>query len=377
MPRFEVHIPAANPQSLNVTLRVDADNWMAALKTGLHKLGEQGSSVQNVLVEIQDDNSVHVTETQSGRVFRIRELSGEEATSAPVKKTSPSIPGIIPLSQVVPPTSPQATPAPPIPLYPAAGPLPNKAPPEAQKRTGSWPWLESLTLQGQLERPLGEGAKAGAIPLQPATRLPPRRVPTPLQPQAVVELERPTQPVRGPIGRPAGERKEQKREAEDSLSDVFERVQDVYNQRNQEAALYFLLDLAMEKIATDSGSVLLANAGTGDLSFAAARGPKAQELLAARAIVPAGLGIVGFCASEGVSVAISDVPKDPRYYPEISERLKYPTQSVLCSPMMTHGRAFGCLQLVNKKGGGGFNENEIAILTYIAHQAALYLNRRI
>jgi hypothetical protein len=369
MPRFEVHIPAANPQSLNVTLRVDADNWMAALKTGLHKLGEQGSTVQNVLVEIQDDNSIHITETQSGRVFRIRELSGEEATSAPVKKASPSIPGIIPLSQVVLPTSPQATPAPPIPLSPAT--------PEAQKRTGSWPWLESLTLQGQLERPLGEDAQARAIPLEPSSRLPPRRVPTPLQPQAVVELERPTQPVRGPIGRPAEERKEQKREAEDSLSDVFDRVQDVYNQRNQEAALYFLLDLAMEKIATDSGSVLLANAGTGDLSFAAARGPKAQELLAARAVVPAGLGIVGFCASEGVSVAISDVPKDPRYYPEISERLKYPTQSVLCSPMMTHGRAFGCLQLVNKKGGGGFNENEIAILTYIAHQAALYLNRRI
>src|SRR5262249_45894503 len=69
MPKFEVHIPAADAQSLHVTFRVDADHWMAALKTGLHKLGAQGSSVQNVLVDIQDDNSVHITEAQSGRVF--------------------------------------------------------------------------------------------------------------------------------------------------------------------------------------------------------------------------------------------------------------------------------------------------------------------
>ncbi len=191
-----------------------------------------------------------------------------------------------------------------------------------------------------------------------------------------MELEHPTRPVRGHIGRAVGERKDQESDVEDALSDVFERVQEVYNQPSEDAAFYFLLDLALEKIATESGSVLLADAGTGDLSFAAVRGPKAQELLSAAVIIPAGVGIVGFCASEGVSLALSDVQKDPRYYSEVSERLKYPTKSVLCSPMMTHGRAFGCMQLVNKKGGDVFGEHEMGILSYIAHQAALYLNSR-
>jgi len=393
MPKFEVHIPAADAHSLNVTLRVDAEHWMAALKTGLHKLGAQGASVQNVLVDIQDDNSVHITETQSGRVFRIRELSGEEAASAPVKKTAEPIPGIE----------------------------------DARKRTSSWPWLESLTPQGQLEGgPDKAEAKTRVIPRepeppripaprQPSPPVPPARAPfpsipssrgssprdllprdypppaaprpeslprvplresSPLQPQSVVELEHPTRPVLGQIGRAVGERKDQKSDVEDALSDVFERVQEVYNQPSEDAAFYFLLDLALEKIATESGSVLLADAGTGDLSFAAVRGPKAQELLSAAVIIPAGVGIVGFCASEGVSLALSEVQKDPRYYSEVSERLKYPTKSVLCSPMMTHGRAFGCMQLVNKKGADVFGEHEIGILSYIAHQAALYLNRR-
>ena len=52
MPRFEVFIPAAETTGFNVTFRVDAENWMAALKTGMQKLGEQGSAVQNILVDI-------------------------------------------------------------------------------------------------------------------------------------------------------------------------------------------------------------------------------------------------------------------------------------------------------------------------------------
>ena len=68
--------------------------------------------------------------------------------------------------------------------------------------------------------------------------------------------------------------------------------------------------------------------------------PKAKELVAAKLVVPAGEGIAGFCATEGVSVAISDVQKDPRYWSEVSEKVDYETRSVLCSPMMTHGRSF-------------------------------------
>src|SRR5438874_1950838 len=88
MAKFEVHIPAADARGIAMTLKVSADNWMSALKAGMTKLGEQGSSVQNVMVDIQEDNSIHVTESRSGRVFRIRELTEEEAAAAPVKKQS-------------------------------------------------------------------------------------------------------------------------------------------------------------------------------------------------------------------------------------------------------------------------------------------------
>ncbi len=358
MPRFEVFIPAAETTGFNVTFRVDAENWMAALKTGMQKLGEQGSAVQNILVDIQDDNSVHVTDSQSGRVFRIRELSEEEAAHAQVKGTP-------------------STPPRPIPLVPA----PAAAHPGLSD-------LDPSTARTVIHSPApARREKTAVMPdparanVQPAPAPAPRPVSTPPpsrrshhDAESVVELERPTRPVVGQIGRTP--KKNRQEEIEDLLAEVFERVQDVYSKSTTGDALYFMLDLALEKIGAESGTAFLADAATGDLSFSAVRGPRARELLDAKMLVPAGTGIVGFCATEGVSLALSDVQKDPRYYAVVGEKVNYAPRSVITAPMMTHGRSFGCLQLLNKKGDQPFTEVEIGLLSYIAHQAAMYLNSR-
>ena len=80
MARFEVFIPAASPEELNLTLRVTAGTWMVALKIGLRKIG-QGSMPTDVLCDVKDDESIHVTDPRSGRVFRIVELP--EVTEPP------------------------------------------------------------------------------------------------------------------------------------------------------------------------------------------------------------------------------------------------------------------------------------------------------
>jgi hypothetical protein len=197
----------------------------------------------------------------------------------------------------------------------------------------------------------------------------------------IEELEHPTKPITAPIGRKKTGVPAAKADAgsggqiEDVLADVFMRVQEIQAKKPDEA-LYFILDLALEKVPADAGSVLGADGATGDLSFLAARGPAAKELLGKKITIPAGTGFAGFCAAEGVSVAISDVDKDPRYYSQVSEKVDYETKSLMCAPMMTHGRSFGCLQLINRKGGPHFAEHEVGILSYLAHQAALYLNDR-
>lgn len=355
MPFFEVHIPSSGQEAVNVTLRVDADNWMSALRTGLQKLGEQGASIQNVLVDIRDDGSLHVTESSSGRVFRIRPLSPEEAAAARPKTLPPNMvlkgSGPKPVAQTQPGLPPHLEAAPATSESPASPSPANEAP-----RVGP-----SGTLVAVAQRP--PPPASGSHRLAPAQ---------------VLELEAPTRPVAGEtIGRPRGKAGQARTTQEEVLADVFLRVRGVYEQPTEAAAYAFLLDLALEKIPAEAGSVLRADSASGDLSFVAVRGPKAQAVLASKHVVPAGAGIVGFCTAEGVSLALSDVQNDPRFYPAISEKVDYEVGSTLCAPMMTHGRSFGCIQLLNRKDGSTFTEHELGLLAYIAHQGALYLNERL
>jgi len=380
MPRFEVHIPAAAPSGISVTLRVDAEHWMAALRTGLYKLGEQGSSVQNVLVDVQGDGSVHVTESRTGRVFAIRELTDAPEAAA----TLPAIPlRSLPAPDERPTLLDYPRPPPlpvdaggkfssPRPLTDAAasgGPPESPKPPPGRDSAGR-PGAASLSPRGEVESAHPHRQS------RPSPRPKTRSSVNLLQPAAVVELESSTRAAAGQIGRTVNTKEYRREEIDDALSDIFERVQGVYEQTGDQPALYLLLDLALEKIRAESGSVLISNAGTGELTFAAARGPKSAELLQAQLVVSPGVGIAGFSAAEGVSLALSDVQRDPRWHSEVSERLKYQTKSVLCSPMMTHGRSFGCMQLINRQEGDVFTEHEIGMLAYIAHQGALFLNSR-
>lgn len=376
MPKFEVHIPASDANGFNVTLKVGADNWMSALKAGMQKLGEQGAVSQNVMVDIQDDNSIHVTEPASGRVFRIRELSDEEAAKAQVKRPSQIRPAVQRAGDKTEPGIP------------------------ALKPSGVSDKTQPLPKPSEVKTDPPAPAKKPAVDLNqtlpggpPLANVPPARpavAPTPQRRSAkssarielkdVEELVQPLKPTTGNIGRAKSSpnvQKTQRQETEEILSDVFLRVVEIGNKKTVEDAMEFILDLVLEKVPCESGSVMRADTATGDLSFLAARGPKAKEILSSKLVVPAGTGLAGFCASEGVSVAINDVEKDPRFYAEIGERIGYETRSLLCAPMMTHGHSFGCVQVLNRKGGPHFLEHEVGVIAYLAHQAALFLNQKL
>jgi hypothetical protein len=384
MAKFEVHIPATDANGFNVTLKVGAENWMSALKAGLQKLGEQGTISQNVMVDIQEDNSIHVTEAASGRVFRIRELTEEEVAKAQVKRPS----------QIRPPPA-------------AAGPVPAVTEVPAAKTEPGLPTLKGdsaktqplppapargneITAQGgeplkiappavDMNKTLPGGPPPAALA---ALRAPPQQVKSSprIEVRDVEELVQPVKPTTGAIGRAKSTpnvARSMRQETEDILADVFLRVVEISDKKSREDAMQFILDLAMEKVPCEAGSVLYADLATGDLTFAVARGPKAAELLRSKIVVPAGEGLAGFCSSEGVSVAVSDAEKDPRFYAEVGEKLGYATRSLLCAPMMTHGHSFGCVQLINRKGGPQFLEHEVGVLAYLAHQGALYLNDKL
>ena len=183
-----------------------------------------------------------------------------------------------------------------------------------------------------------------------------------------ITRQRPTQAERPQIGR-APER--EARGTEDLIGELFEITQAVYDQEDMRAAANFILDLASQSISAESGAVFIADINASDLFFAAASGPKAKEAMQFR--VPMGQGIVGFCAQEGVSLTVSDVQRDPRFYAAISKSIGYQTKSIMCCPAQMNGRVFGAIELINKNQGTSFTARDVHVVNYLAHQFADYL----
>ena len=80
MPRYEVFCPASPPEvPADVTVRVDAEHWLAALRAALQKVGgpEPGA---HLLCDVQQDGTIQASDPGGGGVYRIRELSGEPAS---------------------------------------------------------------------------------------------------------------------------------------------------------------------------------------------------------------------------------------------------------------------------------------------------------
>ena len=406
MAKFEVFIPAAGPASFDLTFRVEADNWLGALNTGLKKIGEKGGAGSNFLVDIQDDNSIHVTDPKSSRVFRISEMqpppvAAEDAVTPPPelesnpfdplpgRKTQLELPAIAPLAAAEPAT---------LPPTPAMNFQPEVSATQAEPATtrvesgGSaretQPGIAAVAFEPPRNQAVPTPAPAARAPSRPPTIPPANYNPSrPVQrpksgfvrrPSGVARdvTEVPREQARPPTGRIGREKPvpaQSQAQTDEVLVELFERVQELERFTSPEEALDFVLDLAMDKIAAESGSIFLADLSTNDLTLATARGPKSQELLRLNPRIPMGVGIVGFCSQEGVSLAISDVHRDPRFFRAIAERIGYEAKTILCVPILRNGRSFGCLEVLNKKVSNRFTEGELAILAYLTDATARYL----
>jgi putative methionine-R-sulfoxide reductase with GAF domain len=371
---FEVFIPAADSKGYDVNMTVEADNWMMALKSGLARTGETDELIRNVMCDIKDDNTIHVTDATSRRVFVLRELAEPKAEEADGDKAT------IRIDVKDLPFTPDPTPviaAKPVVLEPAPAPAPTPAPTAAPAVQIAAPAAVDSTIPASGPSIQVDPSFAAESSTQDSWSSPDGRMRIGSStfeslrrddPQAKVVEER-----RVPSGqRPAlvvGRGNESV--SQNIMEEVFLEINQIHEgDMSMEQVVNFVMDLSLEKVGAEAGSVMFADVNGRELYFATARGPKAHEVMNFR--VPMGKGIAGFCAREGVSLAISDAEKDPRFYREISEALGYPTQSMCCAPIQFDGRVFGAIELLNKKNNH-FIGAEVNVLTYIGRQLGKYV----
>jgi GAF domain-containing protein len=127
-----------------------------------------------------------------------------------------------------------------------------------------------------------------------------------------------------------------------------------------------MLDLAVTHTQAETGSLMLIDE-SGELSIFAARGLENHQVDTYKEKL--GEGIAGVVAMERRPVLVEDIDKDSKF--RSKKRNHYKTKSFISCPVICKNRLLGVFNINDKKNGKQFTEEEFALITIIANQAAI------
>jgi GAF domain-containing protein len=108
-----------------------------------------------------------------------------------------------------------------------------------------------------------------------------------------------------------------------------------------------------------------------ELVYTTAAGEGADDVTGMR--IPASQGIAGWVVQSGQPIAITDLASDPRFSREVAEQTGYVPQAILAVPVETSQRMLGVLSLLDRDPQRPGAEQDMALLSLFANQAALAL----
>jgi signal transduction histidine kinase len=130
-----------------------------------------------------------------------------------------------------------------------------------------------------------------------------------------------------------------------------------------------IVHLATELTNTEASSILLLDRKTKTLYFEAATGVRVDSIQ--KIPVPLEGSIAGRIVQEGRPLIVEDVRTDPNFYGVVDTLTHFQTRSILGVPLKVKNTIIGVLEVLNKKGGEPFDEEDVKLLEILAAQAAV------
>lgn len=153
------------------------------------------------------------------------------------------------------------------------------------------------------------------------------------------------------------------------LEHLIELTKHINSTLELEKLLDNMLKISTDMLRAEAGSILLLDQDKDELIFAAATGEKKDKLKDIR--VPVGEGVAGWVARENKSVLVADAQNDPRFFKKVDQKTSFKTTSIIAVPLITKDKLIGVVEVLNKKNGQLFNEEDRALLEAFANQAAV------
>ena len=130
-----------------------------------------------------------------------------------------------------------------------------------------------------------------------------------------------------------------------------------------------ILESATRLCGGDASSLLLVNKDTQELYFEVSLGGAAVDVK--RFTVKMGEGIAGWVALHNKSIIVNDAESDKRHRHDIADQVKYTSKTMLAVPMRVKDECLGVIEIINKKDGKQFDQEDLEWLEIFSTQAAI------
>ncbi len=157
----------------------------------------------------------------------------------------------------------------------------------------------------------------------------------------------------------------------DQVSLIAQVGQQLNSTLELEAVLQDATELTAAVLDAEAATLFLADERRNELLFYTPTGEAGGRLREMR--IPMNQGVAGWVATQRQSIIVNDVRSDPRFFRNVDAETGFQTKNILCVPLLAQGRLVGVLEVLNKKGGQHFTQEDKNWLESVATQAAIAL----
>lgn len=133
-----------------------------------------------------------------------------------------------------------------------------------------------------------------------------------------------------------------------------------------------IMHRGQETMGAEACSVLLVDEDRQELFFEIAKGEAGAALEQVR--LKMDQGIAGWIATNGRPLIINDVSQDPRFFGQVDQEVKFVTRAILGMPLLARGKTIGVIEVLNKRDGSDFTDEDQHLLTALAADAAISID---
>ena len=153
------------------------------------------------------------------------------------------------------------------------------------------------------------------------------------------------------------------------LSTLNELTRQLTSTLELDPLLQNILESAVNILECEAGTLFLVDEKSDAMVFKVTVGPVADNLIGKK--LPPGSGIVGKVVQTRAAVIENDVQKSAKWFGNTDKQTGFITRAVLAVPLLVKERVIGVIEVINKRNGLPFVEDDRNLLMAFAGQAAV------